>query len=228
MYIFKMRFNNFSLCEIVDVFWWCEQEISLIVLMVIVIIFCVIGSFGNFIIILVIIFFNLRSNVNCILIGSLSMGGFLYCFVIFFFQAVIYFEVQDIISEIFCRVMAGMRYSLVGIILMNLSVIAFYRFLNIVYINLYYKFFIIRFLVIVIVFSWIFFFFFTLFFILLIWGFFFFNKKVLVCIFFDNGEVSYLNRYVIVIVGFIVFCFFITFCYARIGCVVYGSFKRIG
>lgn len=139
MQIFKMRSNNSSLCETVDALWWCEQETSLIVLMVIAITFCAIGSFGNLITILAIIFSNLRSNVNCILIGSLSMGGFLYCSVILPLQAVIYFEVQDITSEIFCRVMAGMRYSLVGTILMNLSVIAFYRFLNIVHINLYHK-----------------------------------------------------------------------------------------
>lgn len=228
MHIFKMRSNNSSLCETVDALWWCEQETSLIVLMVIAITFCAIGSFGNLITILAIIFSNLRSNVNCILIGSLSMGGFLYCSVILPLQAVIYFEVQDITSEIFCRVMAGMRYSLVGTILMNLSVIAFYRFLNIVHINLYHKLSTTRSLVIAIALSWIFPLFFTLPPTLSIWGSFSFNKKVLACTFFDNGEASHSNRYVTVTAGFIVPCFFITFCYARIGCVAYGSSKRIG
>jgi hypothetical protein len=155
------------------------------------------------------------------------MSGFLYCAVILPLQAVIYYKVQDITSDIFCRAMGGLRYSLVGTVMMNLSVIAFYRFLNIVHINLYHKLTTMRSLKIAIAFSWIFPLIFTIPPTLGLWGSFSFNKKVLACTFYDNGASDHSNRYTTVTAGFITPCFFITFCYARIGCVAYGSSKRV-
>ena len=58
--------------------WWCDKHHSLNTMEAIFIIVCFVGSFGNLITVLEIIFSSLRYSVNCMLIGSLSFAGFLY------------------------------------------------------------------------------------------------------------------------------------------------------
>jgi hypothetical protein len=79
--------------------WRCDKTETLLALEIIAIILCIIGSLGNIITVLAICFSSLRSNINCILIGSLSFAGFLYCCLILPLQAVI-FHRQSIMAMI--------------------------------------------------------------------------------------------------------------------------------
>ncbi|KAK3088436.1 hypothetical protein FSP39_019173 [Pinctada imbricata] len=206
--------------------WWCDQRSTLLVLKVIVIALCVIGSFGNLITILAIVFSNLRRNVNCILIGSLSLAGFLYCSLILSLQAVIFHRSTARMDGIFCQALGGLRYTLVGVIMVHLSVVAFYRYVNIVHLDLYHKLSSRTPLMVTILISW------TLPLPLTLppaigkWGAFCYQSAILACTY-DSQHVDHSNRYMQVTLGFIVPCIFITFCYARIGCVAYLSSKRI-
>ncbi|XP_033746723.1 G-protein coupled receptor moody-like [Pecten maximus] len=208
--------------------WWCDQRETLVVLEVVVILLCAIGSFGNLITVLAICSSSLRNNINCVLIGSLSFAGFLYCLLILSLQAVV-FHLQDphLIPPDFCSAAGGIRYTLVGVIMVHLSVIALYRYLNIVHLGQYKKASNTRPLILTLIFSWVLPLMFTVPPSFGIWGSFRFQPAVLACTF-NNFNVDHSNRIVTVTLGFIVPCIFIVFCYARIGCVAYGSSKRVG
>ena len=206
--------------------WWCDQQGTLIALEVIAIAFCAIGSFGNLITLLAIVFSNLRKNVNCILIGSLSLAGFLYCSLILSLQAVIFHRKNDTISSEFCQALGGLRYTLVGAIMVHLGVVAFYRFLNVVHLDVYHKFSKTCPLAATIAFCWASPLALTIPPAIGKWGAFCYQSSILACTY-DNEHVDHTNRYMQVALGFIFPCIFITFCYARIGCVAYFSSKRI-
>lgn len=205
--------------------WWCSQLSTLIILEVCVIILCIIGSFGNLITLLAILFSSLRYSVNCILIGSQSFAGFLYCSLILSMQAVVFHKQSHRIPEAFCLAAGGIRYTLVGCIMLHLGVIALYRFLNVVYINQY------RFmsetkqLTISVLFCWVLPLCFTIPPSVKIWGAFKFQSSILACTFDKTANQS--NRIAMVTCGFIVPCLFISYCYARIGWSAFKSFKRM-
>lgn len=206
--------------------WWCDENNTLIILESLVIMMCVIGSFGNIVTVFAISFSSLRNNVNCILIGSLSVASFLYCAMILPMQAVIFHKHRNMIGDPFCPIAGCIRYTLVGVIMMHLSVIALYRFLNVVHLSLYKKLALQSPLASAIVACWIFPLVFTVPAGFQIWGSFSFQSDVLACTFTTDG-VNHSNRIVTVTLGFIVPCVFIVVCYARIGFIAYGSSKRI-
>lgn len=205
--------------------WWCSQRGTLLTLEIIAIVLCVIGSLGNIITVLAICFSNLRSNINCILIGSLSFAGFLYCCLILPLQAVIFHRQSHEIPQEFCSAAGAIRYTLVGVIVIHLGIIALYRYLNVVHIAEYKKLSQIKPLVITIAIGWLLPIVFTVPPSFRIWGSFTFVPDILACTF--EQQVDQSNRIVTVTLGFIVPCVFITFCYARIGCVAYRSSKRV-
>ncbi|KAL4238856.1 hypothetical protein ACF0H5_003563 [Mactra antiquata] len=205
--------------------WWCGQESTLTMLEVFVIILCILGSFGNLITVLAILFSSLRYSVNCILIGSQSFAGFLYCSLILSMQTVIFHRHSHKIPSAFCAAAGGIRYTLVGVIMLHLSFIALYRFLNVVYINKYRYMSETRQLVISLILCWVFPMLFTIPPSFRVWGAFQFQSSILACTFDKSADQS--NRIAMVTAGFIVPCLFITYCYARIGCVAYKSFKRM-
>ncbi|KAH3847944.1 G-protein coupled receptor moody-like [Dreissena polymorpha] len=205
--------------------WWCDKQPSLIAMEAIVIILCFIGCLGNLITVLTIIFSSLRYSVNCILVGSLSFAGFLYCSLILSLQAVIFHRHSTNISQEFCSAAGGIRYTLTGEIMVTLAAIALYRFLNVVYINTYRYMSETRQLVITLVICWLLPMVFTIPPTFRIWGAFHFQPSILSCTFDKSADQS--NRVVMVTAGFIVPCLFIVYCYVRIGCKAYKSFKRM-
>lgn len=207
--------------------WWCNQKEALLTFEVIVIFLCIVGSFGNLVTVLAIQFSSLRNNVNSILIGSLSVGGFLYCVLILPLQAVIYHMQTPTIKPEFCQAAGGIRYTLVGVIMANLGVIALYRYLNVVHLTIYHKLSNRRPLMTTILLAWTVPLLFTLGPSLGVWGSYCFQPAVLACTFDNHPGVDQSNRITTVTAGFIVPCMFIVFCYARIGCVAYGSSKRV-
>jgi hypothetical protein len=205
--------------------WWCDKQPTLITMEAIVIILCFVGSFGNLITVLAIIFSSLRYSVNCILIGSLSFAGFLYCSLILSMQAATFHRNTHTISQEFCSAAGGIRYTLTGVIMVTLAAIALYRFLNVVYINTYRYMSENRQLVITLVICWLLPMVFTIPSSLRVWGAFHFQPSILSCTFDKTADQS--NRVAMVTAGFIVPCLFILFCNARIGCTAYRSFKRM-
>ena len=205
--------------------WWCNEISTLIMLEVFVIALCILGSFGNLITLLAIIFSSLRYSVNCILIGSLSFAGFLYCSLILSMQAVVFHKQSHRILEEFCLMAGGIRYTLVGCIMLHLGVIALYRFLNVVHINRYRLMSENRQLIISIACCWVVPLFFTIPPSFKVWGAFTFQSEILACTFDKMSDQS--NRIATVTCGFIVPCLFIVYCYARIGCSAFKSFKRM-
>ena len=205
--------------------WWCDDLSTLIMLEAFVITLCIVGSLGNLITLLAITFSSLRYSVSCILIGSLSFASFLYCSLILSMQAVVFHKQSYRIPEEFCLAAGGIRYTLVGCIMLHLGVIALYRFLNVVHINRY------RFmsenkqLTISIACCWVVPLFFTIPPSFKIWGAFTFQSEILACTFDKMSDQS--NRIATVTCGFIIPCLFIVYCYARIGCSALKSFKRM-
>jgi hypothetical protein len=214
--------NNTSECTE----WWCDKGDTLTILEAFVIILSIIGSTVNLITILAILFSSLRYSVNSILIGSQSIAIFLYCSLILTMQAVIFHRHDHTLVEEFCSAAAAIRYTLVGVIMLHLGLIALYRFLNVVYINRYRYMSKTRQVVISLSVCWIVPLFFTIPPSFKIWGAFHFQSSILACTFDSSPEPS--NRIATVTAGFLVPCIFITFCYARIGCVAYRSFKKTG
>ena len=205
--------------------WWCDEISTLIMLEAFVIMLCILGSFGNLITLLAIIFSSLRYSVNCILIGSLSFAGFLYCSLILSMQAVVFHKQSHRIPEEFCLAAGGIRYTLVGCIVLHLGVIALYRFLNVVHINRYRFMSENRQLNISIACCWVVPLFFTIPPSFKVWGAFTFQSEILACTFDKMSDQS--NRIATVTCGFIIPCLFIVYCYARIGCSALKSFKRM-
>ena len=205
--------------------WWCDQISTLITLEVFVIILCVVGSFGNLITLLAIIFSSLRYSVNCILIGSQSFAGFLYCSLILSMQAVVFHRQTHRIQESFCLAAGGIRYTLVGTILLHLGVIALYRYLNVVHINKYRYMSGMKQVTVSLAFCWAIPLIFTIPPSFKFWGAFKFQSSILACTFDKSADQS--NRIAMVTCGFIVPCIFIAFCYARIGVAAFKSFKRM-
>ena len=207
--------------------WWCHQKSTLIMLEVFVILLCILGSLGNLITLLAIVFSSLRYSVNCILIGSESFAGFLYCSLILAMQAVIFHKQTQIpeIPESFCLAAGGIRYTLVGVILLHLGVIALYRYLNVVHVNKYRYMSGTKQLIISLVFCWMLPLVFTVPPSLKIWGAFKFQPSILACTFDQTTDPS--NRIATVTAGFIIPCLFIVFCYIRIGVAAFKSFKRM-
>lgn len=205
--------------------WWCGESKALSILEIIVIALCILGSFGNILTILAIVLSSLRYNVNCILIGSLSSAGFLYCSFILGMQAVIFHRHSQKVSDDFCSAAGGIRYTLVGVIMIHLGVIALYRFLNVVHINKYRYMSKLRQLTIALVICWLLPLVFTIPPTFRIWGGFQYQPSILACTFDKTTEQS--NRIVTVTAGFIVPCIFIMYCYVRIGCVAQKSFNRM-
>ena len=206
--------------------WWCDDLSTLVMMEVFVITLCILGNFGNLITLLAIIFSSLRYRVNCILIGSLSFAGFLYCSLILPMQAVVFHKQSHRIPENFCLVAGGIRYSLVGCIMLHLGVIALYRFLNVVQMNDYKFMSETRQLTISIALCWIVPLFFTIPPTFKVWGAFTFQSEILACTFDEKSEPS--NRITTITCGFIIPCLFIIYCYVRIGYFALQSFKRIG
>ena len=205
--------------------WWCDEMSTLIMLEVFVITLCIMGSFGNLITLLAIIFSSLRYSVNCILIGSLSFAGFLYCSLILSMQAVVFHKQSHRIPEEFCLVAGGIRYTFVGCIMLHFGVIALYRFLNVVHISRYRFMSENRQMTISIACCWVVPLFFTIPPSFKLWGAFTFQSEILACTFDKISDQS--NRIATVTCGFIIPCLFIVYCYARIGCSALKSFKRM-
>ncbi|XP_060588846.1 G-protein coupled receptor moody-like [Ruditapes philippinarum] len=205
--------------------WWCGETTTLTILEACVIVLCILGSFGNLVTVLAILFSSLRYSVNCILIGSQSLAGFLYCSLILSMQTVIFHRHSHKVPENFCSAAGGIRYTLVGVIMLHLSVIALYRFLNVVYINKYRYMSELRQLSIAMSVCWLLPLVFTIPPTFRVWGGFHFQSSILACTFDKSTDQS--NRIATVTAGFIVPCLFIIYCYARIGCAAYKSFKRM-
>ncbi|XP_052767209.1 G-protein coupled receptor moody-like [Mya arenaria] len=205
--------------------WWCFEHETLVVLEAVAIILSLVGSFGNLITVIAILFTSLRYSVNCILIGSLSFAGFLYCSLIMSMQAVIFHRKSHNIAQDFCSAAGGIRYTLTGVIMTHLAAIALYRFLNVVYINKYRYMSENRQLVTSLVVCWVLPLVFTIPPTARVWGAFQFQSQILSCTFDKKADQS--NRVVMVTAGFIVPCLFIIYCYARIGCTAYRSLKRV-
>ncbi|XP_052769760.1 G-protein coupled receptor moody-like [Mya arenaria] len=205
--------------------WWCFQHKALIVLEALTIILCLVGSFGNLVTILAILFSSLRYCVNCILIGSLSFAGFLYCSLVMSIQAVFFHRKSRTIPQIFCSATGGIRYTLSGVIMAHLAVIALYLFLNFVYIDKYRYMSKVRQLIISLLVCWVVPCFFTIPPTNGVWGAFQFQTQILSCTF--DKSVDQSNRVVMVIAGFIIPCIFIMYCYVRIACTAYNNFKRV-
>ncbi|XP_052767232.1 G-protein coupled receptor moody-like [Mya arenaria] len=205
--------------------WWCFQYDTLIILEALAMFLCLVGSFGNLITVLAILFSSLRFSVNCILIGSLSFAGFLYCSLIISMQAVIFHRTSHKIPHDFCSAAGGIRYTLTGVIMAHLAVIALYRFLNFVYINTYRYMSEKRQLIISLVVCWLLPCFFTIPPVVGVWGAYQFQSQILSCTFAKSADQS--NRFAMVTAGFIIPCVFIIYCYARIGCTAYSNFKHV-
>jgi len=205
--------------------WWCDETGTLITLEAIAIVLCLVGSSGNLVTVLAILFSSLRYSVNCILIGSLSFAGFLYCSLIMSMQAVIFHKQTHAIPQDFCSAAGCIRYTLTGVIMCHLGAIALYRLLNVVYINKYRYMSENRQLMITLLVCWVFPLFFTIPPAFRVWGAFHFQSSILSCTFDKSANQS--NRLVMVTAGFIVPCVFIIFCYVNIGCTAYKSFKRM-
>ena len=205
--------------------WWCDQWDTLVMLEALAIILCIVGSFGNLVTVLAILFSSLRYSVNCVLIGSQSFAGFLYCSLILSMQAVIFHRHSQRVPVAFCSAAGGIRYTLVGVIMLHLGAIALYRFLNVVHINKYRYMSENRQLVITLVICWLLPMIFTIPPSFNLWGAFQFQESILACTFDESSDQS--NRVAMVTLGFIVPCLFIAYCYARIGCKAYKSFKRM-
>ena len=205
--------------------WWCGQKETLLALEIMAIVMCILGSFGNLITVLAILFSSLRYSVNCILIGSQSFAGFLYCSLILSMQSVVFHRQTHKVPESFCSAAGGIRYTLVGVIMAHLAVIALYRYLNVVQINKYRYMSETRQLIFVLIFCWAFPLIFTIPPAFKAWGAYCFQSSIMACTFDKTIEQS--NRIVTVTLGFIIPCIFIIFCYARIGCAAYKSFRRM-
>ncbi|CAC5389713.1 unnamed protein product [Mytilus coruscus] len=204
--------------------WWCEEPETLLVLEIIVISLSLIGCAWNIITILAICFSSLRSKIYCVFIGSLSLAGFLYCCVILPLEAVTFHKQYHSVPSLFCNAFGGIRYTLVGVIVIHLGIIALYRYLNVIHMKQYQKLSKTKPLIITVAIGWLLPLVFTMPASFQVWGGFTYVPAILACTFDRDKEQS--NRILTVTLGFIVPCIFIIFCYARIGIRAYGSSKR--
>lgn len=212
---------NITNCSV----WWCDQHQTVLGFEIAVIVLSFIGSFGNILTLLAICFSSLRYNVNCVLIGSLSLAGFLYCSLILPLEAAIFHQKTHSISEEFCSAAGGIRYTLVGVILIHLGIIALYRYLNVVHLPQYLRLSNKKPLIVTLAIGWILPLIFTIPAAFRLWGSFTFVPAILACTFSKEGNQS--NRIATVTLGFIVPCIFIIFCYIRIGAKAYRISKRV-
>ncbi|XP_052076858.1 G-protein coupled receptor moody-like [Mytilus californianus] len=204
--------------------WWCDEPETLLALEIIIIILCLIGSGGNILTVLAICFSSLRFNINCVLIGSLSFAGILYCCLILPLEVVTFHRQNHSVPPLFCNAVGGIRYTLVGVIVIHLGIIALYRYLNVVHLAQYQKLSKTKPLIITIAIGWLLPLVFTMPASFQVWGGYTYVPAILACTF--DRDIEQSNRIVTVSLGFIVPCIFIIFCYARIGIRAYGSSKR--
>lgn len=85
------------------------------------------GFLGNGLTVLAILTSSLRSNLNSILIGNLSLASVLYCSLVLPLQAVAYHHRQWVLPREVCIGEAAIRIWLIGVNMCLLSAIAFYR-----------------------------------------------------------------------------------------------------
>ena len=85
------------------------------------------GFLGNGLTVLAILSSSLRSNLNSILIGNLSFASVLYCSLVLPLQAVAYHHRQWVLPDQICIAKATIRIWLIGVNMLLLSAIAFYR-----------------------------------------------------------------------------------------------------
>ncbi|XP_076117665.1 G-protein coupled receptor moody-like [Mytilus galloprovincialis] len=204
--------------------WWCDEPETLLVLEIIVIVLSLIGCVWNIITILAICFSSLRFKTYCVFIGSLSLAGFLYCCVILPLEAVTFHKQYHSVPPLFCNAVGGVRYTLVGVIVIHLGIIALYRYLNVVHLKQYQTLSKRKPLIITIAIGWLLPLVFTMPASLQVWGGFKYVPAILACTF--DRDIEQSNRVLTVTLGFIVPCIFIIFCYVRIGIKAYGSSKR--
>nr|KAG5705613.1 hypothetical protein BaRGS_034811 [Batillaria attramentaria] len=188
-------------------------------------ILAVFGFLGNALTVLAILTSSLRQNLNSILIGHLSFADVLYTSLVLPLQAVAFHHRQWVLPDWVCVVAAAVRIWLIGVIMMLLSVIALYRFLNIVHPQVYTRLSQRNSFLPIVIVCWIFSAFFSTMPILGVWGSFSFEPLILQCTF--TSEVADKSHKVVSItLGYVIPCVFICFCYARIGCVVARTRRR--
>ncbi|KAH3847954.1 hypothetical protein DPMN_090290 [Dreissena polymorpha] len=212
--------NNSSECNE----WWCEKTGTLITLEVVVILICVVGCMGNLLTLLTIITSNLRHSVNCILVGNLSVAGFIYCLIILPVQAVIYHRHALEVPSGLCTFMGFVRFTLTGVIMVTLADIALYRLLKVVYYHKYMCMSKNRHFFSTIFLCWLIPMIFTFPPAVEWWGAYHYHASLLTCTLDDKKDRS--NKIAVVTAGFIFPCAFIICCYSLIGYTVFKSFRR--
>ena len=105
----------------------CYPDGVFIAVEVITILLALGGFLGNGLTVLAILTSSLRSNLNSILIGNLSLASVLYCSMVLPLQAVAYHHRQWVLPRDVCVVVAAIRIWLIGVNMCLLSAIAFYR-----------------------------------------------------------------------------------------------------
>lgn len=93
----------------------------------ITVVLAVFGGVGNILTVLAILTSRLRNNINSILICNLSFADAVYCCVVLPLQAMAFHNKAWTLNDILCELEAALRICLIGVNMLLLSCIAFYR-----------------------------------------------------------------------------------------------------
>ncbi|KAH9510053.1 hypothetical protein Btru_043395 [Bulinus truncatus] len=191
---------------------------------ILTIVLAVFGAFGNVLTILAIVTSRLKMNVNSILICNLSVADVVYCSFILPLQAMTFHHKGWPLTALMCQLHAALRIWLIGVNMMLLSTIAFYRFLHVVHPQSHTRYTQRPWFCAACVLCWALPFFFCLTPLIGVWGGFDFQERILQCTFSAAGSKS--HKITTITAGYVVPCLFICVCYARLGCVVCTSRRK--
>ncbi|CAG5117387.1 unnamed protein product [Candidula unifasciata] len=179
----------------------------------ITVVLTVFGTVGNILTVLAILTSRLRNNINSILICNLSIA-----------DALAFYNRDWIFHDTLCELQGALRIWLIGVNMLLLSGIAFYRFLHVVHPQSQSRYSKTGWFVSVCIVCW------ALPFVVCIcpvagwWGSVHFEERILQCTFDSTTDKAY--KITTITTGYFVPCTFICVCYARIGCVVFGSRQK--
>lgn len=202
----------------------CYPDVMFQAVALVTVVLAVSGFVGNALTILAIVTSGLRTNINSILIGNLSFADVLYTCLVLPLQAVAFQQKTWVLPGWVCVLHAAIRIWLIGVNMLQLSIIALYRYLNVVHPQLYPRMAQRPVFLPIIVVCWMFPAVFCATPVLGLWGSFSFESLILQCTFTSQAGKS--HKIVVITLGYVVPCIFISFCYARIGCVVARTRKR--
>ncbi|BFZ08518.1 hypothetical protein BsWGS_11557 [Bradybaena similaris] len=190
----------------------------------ITIVLTVFGVVGNVLTVLAILTSRLRQNINSILICNLSIADVIYCTTVLPLQASAFYNRGWVFHDTLCELQGALRIWLIGVNMLLLSGIAFYRFLHVVHPQNQSRYSKPPWFAVVCILCW------ALPFVVCVcpvagwWGSVHFEERILQCTFDSTTDKAY--KITTITTGYFVPCTFICVCYARIGCVVYGSRQK--